>query len=71
MKAIALRFGGAVGSLAILDAERGRKGANIDSFGDAAWWALTTVTTIGFGDRFPVTVTGRAVAAGLMPPEWP
>lgn len=55
-----------VASLAILDAERGREGANIGSFGDALWWALTTVTTVGYGDRFPVTGTGRAVAAGLM-----
>lgn len=55
-----------VASLAILDAERGREGANITSFSDAVWWALTTVTTVGYGDRFPVTGTGRAVAAGLM-----
>lgn len=55
-----------VASLAILDAERGREGANIESFGDALWWALTTVTTVGYGDRFPVTGMGRAVAAGLM-----
>jgi voltage-gated potassium channel len=55
-----------VASLAILDAERGREGANIGTFGDALWWALTTVTTVGYGDRFPVTGTGRAVAAGLM-----
>jgi len=55
-----------VASLAVLDAERGREGADIGSFGDALWWALTTVTTVGYGDRFPVTGTGRAVAAGLM-----
>lgn len=55
-----------VASLAILDAERGRDGANIASFSDALWWALTTVTTVGYGDRFPVTGTGRVVAAGLM-----
>jgi voltage-gated potassium channel len=55
-----------VASLAILDAERGHEGANIGTFGDALWWALTTVTTVGYGDRFPVTGTGRAVAAGLM-----
>ena len=55
-----------VASLAILDAERGREGANIGSFGDALWWALTTVTTVGYGDRFPVTGTGRAVAAGML-----
>ena len=53
-------------SLAILDAERGRTGANIESFGDALWWSATTVTTVGYGDRFPVTAQGRAIAAALM-----
>jgi voltage-gated potassium channel len=53
-------------SLAVLDAERGEPGANIASFGDAIWWAMTTVTTVGYGDQFPVTTTGRFVAAGLM-----
>ncbi|WP_246323823.1 potassium channel family protein [Petropleomorpha daqingensis] len=55
-----------VASLAILDAERGRPGSTIESFGDAVWWSFTTVTTVGYGDRFPVTVQGRAVAVGLM-----
>jgi voltage-gated potassium channel len=55
-----------VSSLAILDAERGRPGATITSYGDALWWSLTTVTTVGYGDRVPVTDTGRLVAAGLM-----
>jgi voltage-gated potassium channel len=55
-----------VASLAVLDAERGREGATINTFGDALWWAMTTVTTVGYGDRFPVTTTGRFVAAGLM-----
>jgi voltage-gated potassium channel len=55
-----------VASLAVLDAERGREGSNIETFGDALWWAMTTVTTVGYGDRFPVTGTGRAIAFGLM-----
>ena len=53
-------------SLAVLDAERGRDGANIDDFGDALWWSATTVTTVGYGDRFPVTGTGRLIAVALM-----
>lgn len=55
-----------VSSLAILDAERGREGANIEDYGDAAWWAITTMTTVGYGDRFPVTGAGRLIAAALM-----
>lgn len=53
-------------SLAELDAERGHAGANITSFGDALWWSATTITTVGYGDRYPVTTEGRWVAAGLM-----
>lgn len=55
-----------VASLAMLDAERGADGATITSFGDSLWWALTTVTTVGYGDHFPVTPQGRFIAAGLM-----
>ena len=55
-----------VAALAILDAERGHRGSNISSFGDALWWSATTVTTVGYGDRYPVTGTGRLVAVGLM-----
>lgn len=53
-----------VASLAVLDAERRAAGANITSFRDALWWSTTTVTTVGYGGRFPVTSTGRLVAEG-------
>ena len=55
-----------VAGLAVLDAERRAPGSNIVNFGDALWWAMTTVTTVGYGDHFPVTATGRFIAGGLM-----
>jgi voltage-gated potassium channel len=38
----------------------------IHSYGDALWWAVVTVTTVGYGDKIPMTGAGRVVATGLM-----
>jgi voltage-gated potassium channel len=53
-------------SLALWLLERHRAGSNIRSFGDAVWWAMETITTVGYGDHHPTTVPGRWVAGALM-----
>lgn len=55
-----------VGALAVLDVEQAAPDAKIVTFGDALWWAITTITTVGYGDMYPVTSIGRLVAASLM-----
>ena len=52
-------------SIAILQFESGPQ-ANIVSAEDALWWALTTITTVGYGDRYPTTGEGRLIAVILM-----
>ena len=51
---------------AVLDAERSSPNANITDFGDAIWWAGSTMATVGYGDRYPVTGIGRLLGFGLM-----
>ncbi|GAB4046842.1 ion transporter [Spirosoma litoris] len=53
------------GAVAILYAERVPE-ANIKNPSDALWWAFVTITTVGYGDKFPVTTFGRLIAAVLM-----
>ena len=51
---------------AVLDIERNAPGSNIHTPMDALWWGLVTITTIGYGDKFPVTTEGRLVAGILI-----
>ena len=55
-----------VGALLAFAFERNVDGSNIESFPDALWWAFVTATTVGYGDHFPLTVEGRAIAVVLM-----
>jgi voltage-gated potassium channel len=47
-------------------AERTAKGSNIHDFGQGLWWAVETVTTVGYGDRYPTTAFGQGVSVLLM-----
>jgi voltage-gated potassium channel len=40
--------------------------SNIRTAEDALWWSMTTITTVGYGDRFPVTNAGRIIASAMM-----
>jgi voltage-gated potassium channel len=50
----------------IVASVEGGEGAYIQSFPDALWWAVVTITTVGYGDMVPVSAAGRAVAFVLM-----
>lgn len=53
-------------SMAILVCEQQSPNANILTAEDAIWWSVTTITTVGYGDKYPVTTEGRIVAMILM-----
>jgi voltage-gated potassium channel len=50
-----------VGAILVLQAESSSPSANIQTAGDAIWWTYVTITTVGYGDRYPVTSMGRLV----------
>lgn len=55
-----------VGALAVLQFERPAVNGDIDNFGDALWWSVVTMATVGYGDFYPVTMGGRLSAVAMM-----
>ena len=54
------------GGIAMYLIEHGHRGANITNLGDAFWWTMVTITTVGYGEYYPVTIAGRIVAVFIM-----
>ncbi|OZG68607.1 ion transporter [Bifidobacterium eulemuris] len=54
------------GALLVLEAERGVPGASIDNYTDALWWAFVSVTTIGYGEYYPVTAEGKLITVAVV-----
>ena len=63
---IAVVFISYLSALAVLNAERGSPGSNIETFPEALWWSVVTMSTVGYGEYYPVTVNGRIIATGVM-----
>jgi len=59
-------FFGYIAAIQITIVERLSPSGNIKNFGDGLWWAFTTITTVGYGDRYPTTTEGRVLAVCLM-----
>lgn len=55
-----------LGAVGIYLIEYSVEGTKITNLGDAFWWAIVTVTTVGYGDVYPITAEGKVIAALLM-----
>jgi voltage-gated potassium channel len=55
-----------VASVLVLQFESQSPNANIQSGGDSLWYSVVTLTTVGYGDRYPVTPGGRITAVFIM-----
>lgn len=53
-------------AIAILNVEQDAPNSNIKTAEDALWWAYVTITTVGYGDKYPVTPAGRLIAVALI-----
>jgi voltage-gated potassium channel len=53
-------------SILVLQFESNSPDGNIKTAGDAIWWGIVTITTVGYGDRYPVTMAGRITATLVM-----
>ena len=54
------------GGIGVYLAEYKHQDANITNLGDAFWWAIVTITTVGYGEFFPLTFVGRAIGVLVM-----
>jgi voltage-gated potassium channel len=55
-----------VGAFGIYITEATHTNANIKTPGDALWWSVETITTVAYGEFYPVTITGKIIATGVM-----